>query len=458
MIYNLVIKLLMVSFPRLKLDKFLLPKEKKSKFVSYLLEAIVLVPALIFIPLFQNRFVSNFRYSPRKNNKPLMFFDVTDLYYFNIKRCGTRRVITSVYVHLLKMLHGFELTPIVYHFSASKNLFSVVDLPSMKIIKTIPQPKKRDIYINLGMTIKYLPFIRLKLFNQLFPKGSVRCVFMIHDLIPIEEPQVVPFLFPTFFRLWISACLQQADLILSVSKTTHGKLISYINQQAIPTSAQFDWVLLGSDLQKIKKPSNVKTNALSDNTGRAKSLQFLHVSNIVPRKGHKQLIEAFDILWKKHDAVKLILVGGGNTWNNKKLLHQIMTHEFYGTKLLWVTDISDQDLKTIYQQSSALIHPSESEGFGLSIVEAQNLHKPVICRDIPIFREIAIGDGVTFFNTKSPTDLARVIDHWIESEVVSKSLKNEVRDWHKSTQKLLNLLETHLNTPQNQPSNQRPDL
>ena len=124
-----------------------------------------------------------------------------------------------------------------------------------------------------------------------------------------------------------------------------------------------------------------------------------------------------------------------------------MTHEFYGTKLLWITDIGDQDLKTIYQQSSALIHPSESEGFGLSIVEAQNLHKPVICRDIPIFREIAIGDGVTFFNTKSPAELAHVIDHWIESEAESKPLKNEVRDWQKSTQQLVKALKTHLDVP-----------
>lgn len=372
-----------------------------------------------------------------------MFFDVTDLYYFKIKRCGIGRVITSVYAHLLKTQHGFELIPMVYHFSASNNLFSVVELTSMRIIKTIPQPKKGDIYINLGMTIKYVPVMHLKLFNQLFPKGVVRCVFMIHDLIPIEEPQVVPSLFPIFFRLWISACLQQADLILSVSKTTHGNLMSYINLQGIPTSARFDCMLLGSDLQKIKNSSNVKTNPLLDNTGRAKSLQFLHVSILEPRKGHQQLIEAFDILWKKHDKIKLILVGG-NGWNNKKLLHQITTHEFYGTKLLWLTNISDQDLKSIYQQSSALIHPSESEGFGLSIVEAQNLHKPIICRDIPIFREIAIGDGVTFFNSNSPTELARVIDHWIMSDEVSKPLKNEVRDWQKSTQQLVKALKTHL--------------
>lgn len=447
MIYNLFIKLLTITFPRPKLDIFLLPKEVNSKFVKYLLEVIFLIPALIFIPLFLHRCASNFRYSPRKNNKPVMFFDVTDLYYFKIKRCGIGRVITSVYAHLLKTLHGFELTPIVYHFSASNNLFSVVDLPSMKMIKTIPRPKKGDIYLNLGMTLKYVPVMRLEIFNQLFHKGAVRCVFMMHDLIPIEEPQVVPFLTPTFFRLWVSACLQQADLILSISKTTHGKLVSYINQQAIPTSSRFDCVLLGSDLQKIKTPSGVKKNTISDNTGCAKSLQFLHVSNFEPRKGHKQLIEAFDILWKKHTDIKLILVGGGNTWNNKKLLHQIMTHEFYGTKLLWITDIGDQDLKTIYQQSSALIHPSESEGFGLSIVEAQNLHKPVICRDIPIFREIAIGDGVTFFNTKSPAELAHVIDHWIESEAESKPLKNEVRDWQKSTQELVKALKTHLDIP-----------
>ena len=439
MIYNLLIKLLTITFPRLKLDIFLLPKEVNSKFVKYLLEVIFLIPSFIFIPLFLHRCASNFRYSPRKNNKPVMFFDVTDLYYFKIKRCGIGRVITSVYAHLLKTLHGFELTPIVYHFSASNNLFSVVDLPSMKITKTIPRPKKGDIYLNLGITFRYAPVMHLKLFNQLFPKGIVRCVYMIHDLIPIEDPQVVPFLIPTLFKLWIAACIKQADLILSISKTTHNKLTSYVSQHATKTSARFDFVLLGSDLQKINTHLTVGSSVARNKPGHTKLLQFLHVSTLEPRKGHKQLIEAFDIIWKKHTDISLVLVGGSG-WKNKQLLNQIQSHQFYGTKLLWFSDIPDQDLKAMYLKSSALIHPSEAEGFGLSIVEAQNLNKPIICRDIPIFREIAKGSGVTFFKTKSASELADILDKWIEQKEYLKAINNEVRDWHKSTQHLLDLL------------------
>ena len=376
-----------------------------------------------------------------------MFFDVTDLYYFKSKHIGLGRVITSVYEHLLKIgLGGYELTPIVYHFSARKNLFSVVDLPGMEIIKTIPRPKKGDIYLNLGITFRYAPVMHLKLFNQLFPKGIVRSVYMIHDLIPIEDPQVVPFLIPTLFKLWIAACIKQADLILSVSKTTHDKLISYVSQHAIETSARFDFVLLGSDLQKINKHLKAGSSVARNRADHTKLLQFLHVSTLEPRKGHKQLIEAFDIIWKKHTDISLVLVGGSG-WKNKKLLNQIQSHRFYNTKLLWFSDIHDQDLKAMYLQSSALIHPSEAEGFGLSIVEAQNLNKPIICRDIPIFREIAKGNGVTFFNTKSASELAAVLDKWIEQKEYLKVINNEVRDWYKSSQHLLDLLKKHLHTP-----------
>jgi glycosyltransferase involved in cell wall biosynthesis len=51
------------------------------------------------------------------------------------------------------------------------------------------------------------------------------------------------------------------------------------------------------------------------------------------------------------------------------------------------------------------VFPSRSEGFGLALVEAANLEIPIICSDIPTFREIFRENEVTFFQLDDIDDL-----------------------------------------------------
>jgi glycosyltransferase involved in cell wall biosynthesis len=51
--------------------------------------------------------------------------------------------------------------------------------------------------------------------------------------------------------------------------------------------------------------------------------------------------------------------------------------------------------------------PSRSEGFGLSLTEAVSKKVPVLCSDLPVFRELFSNDEISFFHSndvKSLTD------------------------------------------------------
>jgi glycosyltransferase involved in cell wall biosynthesis len=52
-------------------------------------------------------------------------------------------------------------------------------------------------------------------------------------------------------------------------------------------------------------------------------------------------------------------------------------------------------LSDLYMLSDVVVLPSASEGFGLPLAEAAILRVPVVCTDLPTFRELA-PDGVTF--------------------------------------------------------------
>lgn len=70
----------------------------------------------------------------------------------------------------------------------------------------------------------------------------------------------------------------------------------------------------------------------------------------------------------------------------------------------YYTNISDDKLKMLYINAAALIFPSLKEGFGIPLLEAINFKLPIICSNIPTFREI-MGDKALYFDPNSEDEL-----------------------------------------------------
>ena len=79
--------------------------------------------------------------------------------------------------------------------------------------------------------------------------------------------------------------------------------------------------------------------------------------------------------------------------------------------------------KAIYFFSNALMYvfPSIDEGFGIPLIEALKLKVPVICSDIPIFKEIA-NDSVIYFEKQNEIHLFEKMKELIQSKNLSKKL------------------------------------
>ena len=59
-------------------------------------------------------------------------------------------------------------------------------------------------------------------------------------------------------------------------------------------------------------------------------------------------------------------------------------------------DGDDNLLSALYNQAKAFVFPSLYEGFGLPLIESLNNNCPIVCSNIPIFKEI-LGDNAYFF-------------------------------------------------------------
>lgn len=113
-------------------------------------------------------------------------------------------------------------------------------------------------------------------------------------------------------------------------------------------------------------------------TGRG--FRFLHVSSCFPRKGVDVLLDAFGKVFTANDDVTLIIKTFPNPHND---LHSMLeqrrsANPAYPDVQVIEGDLSDEDLKALYQQCNALVAPSRAEGFGLPMAEAMLSGLPVI--------------------------------------------------------------------------------
>lgn len=99
---------------------------------------------------------------------------------------------------------------------------------------------------------------------------------------------------------------------------------------------------------------------------------FLHVSSCFPRKGADVLLESYGKVFTCNDDVLLVIKSFPNPHNRiEELLAEYRTaNPAYPNVLLLMNDLSEAQLKALYNQCDTLVAPSRAEGFGLPIAEA----------------------------------------------------------------------------------------
>lgn len=76
--------------------------------------------------------------------------------------------------------------------------------------------------------------------------------------------------------------------------------------------------------------------------------------------------------------------------------------------------ISDGELRFLMERAIALVSPSLYEGFGLPLAEAAHLGTPVVCSDIPVFREVTDGDAI-FFDPLNADSIVDALEGAVEN-------------------------------------------
>ena len=173
---------------------------------------------------------------------------------------------------------------------------------------------------------------------------------------------------------------------------------------------------------------------------------LLTVGNARPRKNLSRLIAALEIVRHLKPEIKLLIVGKKD-WRMDKI---IAAHPNLDGAFIFTGFVSEEEKASLIKGASALVFPSLYEGFGLPLVEANVLQTPLVCSDIPSFREIA-ADSALFFDPLSAEDMAAKIISLLDSpelarELTAKGAINQQRfRWNESAAKLTQFIHAYEN-------------
>lgn len=148
------------------------------------------------------------------------------------------------------------------------------------------------------------------------------------------------------------------------------------------------------------------------------------------RTDYKRFDFAIDIISQLQDC-KLIIVGGGQlSKTEKSLLESKIPNQYEKAGYL-----SDEDLRKLYNSAFFLLYPSEYEGFGIPVIEAQACGCPVVCQAKSSIPEVA-EDSVIYIDSSdlnnSINEIKRLLDSDFYNKKVEVGLQNVKRfSWDK---------------------------
>lgn len=245
---------------------------------------------------------------------------------------------------------------------------------------------------------------------------NVKSVVTIHDLIFLRKPHYYKFIDRKIYEWKSRYACRNADRIIAISEKTKLDIIELYRI----APEKIDVVYQGCD-ETFKIKANSKKLAEVKNRYQLPDTFILSVGTIEERKNLNLVIEA---LAQAQTSVPLVVVGKPTPYLDE-VKHTIAKHQLQN-RVLFLHNVTFEDLPAVYQLANLFVYPSFYEGFGIPIIEAINSNLPVIAATGSCLEEAGGRDSI-YVSPTQPNELAKAIDNVLSDEnfrqmMVSKSL------------------------------------
>lgn len=268
-------------------------------------------------------------------------------------------------------------------------------------------------------------------------RAGCKMIFLVHDLLPAKHPDWFSDRTVVRFNRWIRELSVLGDGFLCNSGPTLRDLSEFLVENGVSTGDFWTEVLpMGSEVEIASHCSISEDPPVMAQT---EGPFVLAVGTIEPRKGYDDLLDAFEFLWSKGHQEALVIVGKPG-WKTQEVQSRIERLQRVQPRLVWLSDVSDKQLVSLYRRAIGLVAASKAEGYGLPILEAQAVGCPVLARDIPAFREREQA-GIDYFPSSiDAVSFAARIANWLHSRKSTRAQPVAVSSWRHSADRLVELV------------------
>lgn len=259
-----------------------------------------------------------------------------------------------------------------------------------------------------------------------------RQVVTLHDAAPFSVPEAYSLLYRSWYKFSATALGRRAHTVMTDSEFSKQELREQVG--IVPSKIQV--VSLGHEhvFDHAADHSIITRNGLGDGPF------LLAVGSRSPHKNFAALVHALERI----GAVdfRVVIAGGINP-----RVHAGSADNTLPGNVSHIGFVTDAELRALYEQAAAYVHPAYYEGFGLPPLEAMALGCPVICSNAASLSEVC-GEAAAYFDPRDVAALASIIVAVMSDDARRKQLSElgraRARDfrWKRSAQRILELAQS----------------
>jgi glycosyltransferase involved in cell wall biosynthesis len=265
----------------------------------------------------------------------------------------------------------------------------------------------------------FLRSLRGKVRLCFFPGHNVplsvpgRYIVSVNDVTVFSPHFALPWYRKAGFRWLLSRAVHGAETVVTISETVKGDLVREFGLPPGKIRVIYPWVK-----ETFFEPPPASGSPVSGE-------YLLYLGLRIAHKNVEGVIRAFLLLLD--DFPKLKLVIAGSRYSTPDMIDRWKGDPRLMGRLIEIPDPSDDDIARLFGGAKAFVFPSFAEGFGLPPLEAMASGAPVVCSDIPVFREV-YGDAVLYVDPNRPEAIAAGIREVLEDPGLSGSLRRRGRE------------------------------
>lgn len=235
---------------------------------------------------------------------------------------------------------------------------------------------------------------------------KVRSVVTIHDMIIFKDVSFQNLFNIVSYRSKIKRAIRRADQIIAISNQTKNDIIQFFSSAASKVEVVYQPI----DERFYQRLTESEKNLVL-NKYNLKKPYIIQVGSIQLRKNIQQVLMAMSLL--KHYKFFYVVVGKPTRY--KRSLEEYIRNFGLSERVMFLTNVSDEELRALYQASTAVIYPSLMEGFGLPVVEGLASEVPVIATQGGCFEE-AGGEAPIYIDSTNEHAIAKAILQVLQAE------------------------------------------